>query len=461
MSLPGNFLWGGAISATQVEGAYNQGGKGLSNLDYALRGKKGEKRQFATEIKDAQYFPSHEAIDFYHHYQEDIKLFAEMGFKLFRFSIQWSRIFPNGDEKEPNEEGLVFYENILTELEKYGIEPLVTISHFDIPDYLVKTYGSWKSRKVVDCYLRFCETLFRRFKGRVKYWIPFNEINVITYMPYFSTGIQTDNLSDIFQMAHHQLVASAKAVKLGRDISADFEFATMLMYGPTYPHNCHPDNVLQAMKYDEEMYYFGDVQVRGAYSPYSKQFLKQLNVEIEIEEEDTNVLSEGTVDIVSLSYYMSWTTAEAESEGNMSTGGENPYLEKSEWGWQVDPVGLRISLNRLFSRYEKPLMIVENGLGAIDEIGKDGIIQDDYRIDYLASHLKQVKLAIVEDAVPVIGFTVWSAIDSISASTGEMSKRYGLVYVDLDDEGNGSLKRMPKKSFYWYKEIIETNGENL
>ena len=461
MELAKDFLWGGAISATQVEGAFDKDGKGLSNLDYALRGKKGEKRLFSRELKKESYYPSHQGIDFYHHYKEDIKLFAEMGFKLFRFSIQWSRIFPKGDELTPNEEGLKFYENILTELERYQIEPLVTISHFDIPAHLVTEYGSWKNRKVIDFYVNFCESLYQRFGNRVKYWIPFNEINVITYMPYFSTGIETKKLSDIYQMAHHQLVASARAVKLGKTYSKEYKFATMLMYGPTYPHNCSPENVLKAMLDDEETYYFGDVQVRGKYSLLSKKQLDKMNIQIKMEEKDEEILREGIVDFISISYYMSWTTAPEVSEGNMSDGGVNPYLDQSEWGWQIDPIGLRISLNRLYQRYEKPIMIVENGLGAIDKLESDGSICDDYRIEYLNQHLTQMKLAILEDAVPVIGFTVWSAIDSISASTGEMSKRYGLIYVNLDDEGQGDLSRKRKKSFYWYQQVIETNGRLL
>lgn len=460
-SMPNDFLWGGAISATQVEGAYNRDGKGLSNLDLALRCKKGEKRQITQQVDVNQYYPSHRAIGFYESYQKDIQLFADMGFKSLRFSIQWSRIFPTGEEERPNEVGLLFYEKILDELERHRIEPIITISHFDLPENLVTKYGSWKNRQVITFYLRFCEALFQRFSDRVRYWIPFNEINVITYMPYFSTGIHTENYQEIFQMAHHQLVASAKAVQLGRKYSSNYRFATMLMYGPTYPHNCHPESVFQAMMDDEETYYFGDIQIRGYYSPLAKKMLEQLGVQLAITEEDEQDLREGVVDFVSISYYMSWTTAPETAAGNMATGGKNPFLEQSEWGWQVDPLGLRISLNRLYQRYEKEIMIVENGLGAVDHCSENGEIYDDYRIDYLQQHLLAVKQAIVLDGVPVIGFTVWSAIDSISASTGEIGKRYGLIYVDLDDEGQGTLARKKKASFYWYQKIIESNGAEL
>ncbi|WP_042272714.1 glycoside hydrolase family 1 protein [[Clostridium] dakarense] len=463
MSFSKEFLWGGAVSANQCEGAYNIDGKGLSSSDFAAAGKHKEGRLHTDTIKIGEYYPSHEAIDFYHRYKEDIALFAEMGFKCFRFSINWPRIFPNGDDKTPNEKGLEFYDSLLDELEKYNIEPIVTISHYEVPQNLVEKYGSWKNRKMIDCYINFCEVLFKRYKDRVKYWMTFNEINVIDYNSFFSTGIQTDNLQIIMQMAHHQLIASAKAVMLGREISKEFKIGMMLMYGPSYPYTCSPKDVLQSIKENDETYHYSDIQVRGRYSNKSKKVLEQRNIKIEMEHNDEEILKKGTVDYIGFSYYMSWTTGEGASEGsgNMSTGGENPYLEKSEWGWQIDPIGLRISLNNLYDRYQIPLFIVENGLGAKDELTEDGKIHDEYRIDYLRKHIEQMKLAVEEDGVDLMGYTPWGCIDLISASTGEMSKRYGMIYVDKDDKGNGSLKRIKKDSFYWYKKVIENNGRNL
>ena len=463
MTFPDNFLWGGAISANQCEGAYNIDNKGLSSADIATVGSHNHKREYTKNIVDGKYYPSHEAIDFYHRYKEDIALFADMGFKCFRFSINWPRIFQNGDELEPNEKGLEFYDCVLDELEKYNIEPIVTISHYEIPYNLVEKYGSWKNRKMIDFYLRFCETLFKRYKNRVKYWMTFNEINVIGYNPFFSTGILTEDTNIIMQMAHHQFIASAKAVSLGHEISKDMKIGMMLMYGPSYPRTCNPNDVMAAINDDDETYYYSDVQVRGKYSSKSIRFLKKYGINIKMEPEDEETLMNGKVDFIGFSYYMSWTSGIETStvEGNMSSGGENPYLEKSQWGWQIDPVGLRISLNRLYERYEKPLFIVENGLGAKDILTEDGKVHDEYRIEYLRRHIQEMGHAINEDGVDLIGYTPWGCIDLISASTGEMSKRYGMIYVDKDDEGNGTLKRYKKDSFYWYKKVIESNGREL
>lgn len=463
MSFNKDFLWGGAISANQCEGAYNIDGKGLSTADFAKVSKYKGKRQITKTIEIGEYYPSHIAIDFYSKYKEDIALFAEMGFKCFRFSINWPRIFPNGDDVTHNEKGLKFYDKLLDELEKYRIEPIVTISHYEIPKNLVDKYGSWKNRKMIDFYINFCDVIFNRYKDRVKYWITFNEINVIGYNSFFSTGIDTKDLNEIMQMAHHQLVASAKAVIRAREISNNFKIGMMLMYGPSYPYTCNPNDVLKSIIENDETYHYSDIQVRGKYSNKSKKILESNNIKIKMDVEDEDILRRGTVDFIALSYYMSWTTGSGvnEAEGNMSTGGENPYLEKSEWGWQIDSVGLRISLNNLYDRYQIPLFIVENGLGAKDIVSEDGKIHDDYRIDYLRKHIEQMKLAIQEDGVELIGYTVWGCIDLISASTGEMSKRYGMIYVDKDDNGHGSLKRVRKDSFYWYKKVIESNGRIL
>ena len=463
MSLPKGFLWGGAISANQCEGAYNIEGKGLSSGDIATSGKYKQDREYTNGIEKDKYYPSHEGIDFYHRYKEDIALFAEMGFKCFRFSINWPRIFPNGDEKEPNEKGLKFYDAVLDELEKYNIEPVVTISHYEVPLHLVEKYGSWKNRKMIDFYLNYCEVILNRYKDRVKYWMTFNEINIIGYNSYFSTGIKTKDEQIIMQMAHHQLLASSKAVSLAHSISEDIKMGAMLMYGPSYPRTCNPADIMCAIHDDDETYYYGDVQVRGAYSKKAKKMLEKMGINIIMKEDDEKVLVNGKVDFIGFSYYMSWTSGNdvVEAEGNMSEGGENPYLEKSEWGWQIDPVGLRVSLNRLYERYDLPLFIVENGLGAKDILTEDNKVHDEYRIEYLRQHIREMKLAIEEDGVDLIGYTPWGCIDLISASTGEMSKRYGMIYVDKDDYGKGTLNRYKKDSFYWYKKVIESNGRKL
>lgn len=463
MSFPKDFLWGGAISANQCEGAYNVDGKGVSSSDIATSGKYKHSREYTNGIEQDKYYPSHEGIDFYHRYKEDIALFAELGFKCFRFSINWPRIFPKGDEKKPNEKGLQFYDAVLDELEKYNIEPVITISHYEIPLYLVEQYGSWKNRKMIDFYLNFCEVILKRYKNRVKYWMTFNEINIISYNSYFSTGIKTEDPQIIMQMAHHQLLASAKAVSLAHNISKDIKMGAMLMYGPAYPRTCNPVDIMCAIHDDDETYYYGDVQVRGAYSKKAKKMLEKMKVKLVMHEDDEKILMNGKVDFVGFSYYMSWTSGAdvVEVEGNMSEGGENPYLQKSEWGWQIDPIGLRVSLNRLYERYDLPLFIVENGLGAKDILTQDNKVHDEYRIEYLRQHIKEMELAIDEDGVELIGYTPWGCIDLISASTGEMSKRYGMIYVDKDDNGNGTLNRYKKDSFYWYKKVIESNGREL
>ncbi|MCG1013123.1 6-phospho-beta-glucosidase [Tepidanaerobacter sp. GT38] len=467
--LPDNFLWGGAVSANQCEGAYNVDGKGLSTADVTTAGSRYVKREFTDGIIEGKYYPSHEAIDFYHRYKEDIALFAEMGFKCFRTSINWTRIFPFGDETEPNEAGLKFYDNLFDELLKYNIQPVVTISHYETPLGLVKKYGSWRSRKMVDFFLRYCETIFSRYKDKVKYWLTFNEINVITLNPTISAGIVVKEGEDfdkvVYQAAHHMLVASAKAVKLGHEINPDFKIGMMMLYPIFYAETCKPEDQLAAMKAMDQHYYFSDVQVRGYYSSKAKSFLASKGIELETEPEDETALREGTVDFIGFSYYNSnvaTTRPEAQfTGGNMLNAVKNPYLTESAWGWSIDPIGLRISLNNLYDRYQIPLFVVENGLGAVDKVEADGRIHDDYRIAYLREHIKAIKAAVIEDGVDCIGYTPWGCIDLVSASTGEMEKRYGFIYVDKDNEGKGTLARIRKDSFYWYKRCIETNGEDI
>ena len=465
------FLWGGAIAANQSEGAYDVDGRGLANVDVIPSGKDrfpvmlGKKVMLEPDKEHS--YPAMEGIDFYHHYKEDIALFGELGLKTLRISIAWTRIFPLGDEEEPNEKGLAFYEDIFRECRKYGIEPLVTISHFDCPIHLIKKYGGWRSRKLIDCYVKLAKVLFTRFKGLVHYWITFNEINMILHLPFMGAGLvfaEDENEIQVkYQAAHHELVASALATKIGHEIDKENKIGCMLAAGQVYPYCCNPEDVWKGMCKDRENYFFTDVQARGAYPAYAEAFFKRNNINIEMQPEDKNILKENTVDYISFSYYSSrCTSTNPDVEmtgGNAFAGVKNPYLKTSEWGWQIDPLGLRITMNSLYDRYQKPLFIVENGLGAADTKDAEGNIEDDYRIEYIREHIKAMEQAVNEDGVELWGYCLWGIIDVVSASTGEMKKRYGLIYVDKDDEGKGSLKRSKKKSFKWYQEVIKRNGE--
>ena len=469
-----NFLWGGATAANQCEGGYKEGGRGLANVDVTPHGKDrypvlaGKMKML--EIDNEHYYPALNSIDMYHHFREDIKLFGEMGFKTYRLSIAWTRIFPNGDELEPNEEGLKFYEELFKECHKYGIEPLVTITHFDCPIHLIKEYGGWRNRKLIEFYQRLVTVLFTRYKGLVKYWLTFNEINMILHAPFIGGGIvfeDGDNEEQIkYTAAHNQLVASAYATKITHEIDPENKVGCMLAAGNYYPYTCHPNDVFKAMNLDRENYFFIDVQSRGEYPRYALKQLERDNINVGMTDDDIKVLKENTVDFISFSYYSS-RTASADPEINKTTSGnifaslKNPYLEASEWGWQIDPLGLRITMNMLYDRYQKPLFIVENGLGAKDVLTENGEVIDDYRINYLREHIKSFKDAVELDGIELWGYTPWGCIDLVSAGTGEMSKRYGFIYVDRDDAGNGSLKRSKKKSFTWYKNVISSNGENL
>ena len=468
-----DFLWGGATAANQCEGAYNEGGRGLANVDVVPHGKDrfpvsmGKLKM--TELDQEHYYPALEAIDFYHHYKEDIALFGEMGFKTYRMSIAWSRIFPNGDEEEPNEEGLKFYEDVFKECHKYGIEPLVTITHFDCPMHLITKYGGWKNRKLIEFYKRLVTVLFTRYKGLVKYWLTFNEINMILHLPFMGAGLIIEEGENEeaakYTAAHHELVASAWATKIAHEIDPENMVGCMLAAGNTYANTCAPEDVWKSMEKDRENYFFIDVQSRGAYPAYALKELERKGIEIPFAEDDKDILSKYTVDFISFSYYSSRLTS-ADPEVNKETAGNvfatlrNPYLKASEWGWQIDPLGLRITMNALYDRYQKPLFIVENGLGAKDEL-VNGSVEDDYRIDYLRQHIKAMKDAVEIDGVDLLGYTSWGCIDLVSASTGEMSKRYGFIYVDKDDAGHGDLTRYKKKSFDWYKKVIASNGEDL
>ena len=466
-AFPKDFLWGGAVAANQLEGAYNEDGKGLSIQDVMPHGIRGARTAEPTEDNMKLV-----GIDFYHRYKEDIKLFAEMGFKVFRTSIAWSRIFPMGDETEPNEKGLQFYDDLFDECHKYGIEPLVTISHYETPLHLAEEYDGWVNRKMIEFYERYVRAIFDRYKDKVKYWLTFNEINSILHAPFMSGGINTpaDQLSeqDLYQAIHHELVASALATKIGHEMMPGAKIGCMVLSMPTYPLTPSPDDVIQAMEDDHKNLAFADIHVRGKYPGYMKRYMREHGIEIHFEPGDEEILK-NTVDFVSFSYYMSCcATADPEKQergtGNLMGGVPNPTLNASEWGWQIDPKGLRYVLNQFYDRYQIPLFIVENGLGAVDQLVTDELgnktVNDDYRIDYLREHLLQVEEAI-KDGVEVMGYTTWGCIDVVSASTAELKKRYGFIYVDRNDDGTGTLNRYKKKSFDWYKEVIKTNVESL
>lgn len=476
---PADFLWGGATAANQIEGAFNVAGKGLSTAEVYP---KAENRsnplanqitedKVAAAMADStdQNYPKRRGVDFYHHYREDIKLFAEMGFKAFRLSIAWTRIYPTGLETTPNEAGLAFYDAVFAELAKYKIEPIVTLSHYEMPLGLTEAYNGWADRRTVDCFVRFAETVFNRYQGTVHYWLTFNEINTGLF-GFHETGAIDAELAPVeklqlrYQALHHQFVAAAMATKIGHQIDADNQIGCMLARNQTYAKTCDPQDVLAAQQKDQLNLFYTDVQVRGAYPNYMNRYFATHHIQLEMAPGDQALLRDHPADYIGFSYYMSSITAQQPANktpvGNMSIGEKNPYLETSEWGWQIDPIGLRVSLNAMWDRYQVPMMIVENGLGAVDELTANHQIHDDYRINYLKAHIEQMQAAI-SDGVQLLGYTMWSPIDLISFSTSEMSKRYGFIYIDQDDAGNGTFKRFKKDSFDWYRQVIATNGDQL
>ena len=469
---PQGFLWGGALAANQAEGAHLEGGKGLTTVDMIPHGanrmavKLGQEQRFT--LRDDEFYPSHEAIDFYHRYKEDIALMAEMGFTVFRTSIAWSRLYPKGDEQEPNAEGIAFYRAMFEECRKYGIEPLVTLCHFDVPMHLVVEYGSWRNRQMVDFFTRYARTCFEAFDGLVKYWLTFNEINILLHSPFSGAGLVFEEGEEReqvkYQAAHHELVASALATRIAHEVNPHNQVGCMLAGGNFYPYSCKPEDVWAALQKERENLLFIDVQARGAYPSYAASLFREKGIQLVKAPEDDELLKH-SVDFVSFSYYASRCASADMNAGNTSAANvvkslRNPHIQQSQWGWGIDPLGLRITMNSLYDRYQKPLFLVENGLGAMDEINAAGAIEDDYRIDYLRAHISAMGDAIA-DGVPLLGYTSWGCIDLVSASTGEMSKRYGFVHVDRDDAGQGTLARRRKKSFWWYRQVIASNGEDL
>lgn len=465
-----DFLWGASTAANQVEGGWNEGGKGVSVIDVQARGINCPREQTPGVLPD-RYYSSHKASDFYHHYKEDIALFAEMGLKAYRMSIAWTRIYPNGTEETPNEEGLRFYDAVFDELHKYGIEPVVTTSHYE-PPYKLSLRDGWANREMIGHYLKFCRTIFTRYKGKVKYWLTFNEINcalvpfgIMTACGVYSGIFDEKNTEQLrFQALHHQFVASAKAVALAHEIDPDCKVGCMVASMLNYPLTCDPQDMLLTQQTNQMKHMFcGDVMVRGAYPGYAKRYLKEHGITIAVAPEDAEVLKRGTVDFYAFSYYMTNCCGRDpnadKTAANLVDGLKNPYLEASEYGWQIDPSGLRYVMNEMYDRYQIPLMIVENGLGARDTLDGDAV-HDPYRIEYLREHIKAMSEA-VEDGVEVLGYMPWSAIDLIALSTGNIEKRYGFIYVDADNEGSGSYRRICKDSFYWYKKVIASDGRDL
>lgn len=480
---PEHFLWGGAIAAHQAEGGFGEGGKGLSVADverYVDDPTTYSYKQLnfmpLSEIEegvrsaDLSRYPKRRGNDFYHHYREDIELMAEMGFKVFRFSIAWTRIFPHGNDAEPNEEGLRFYDDLINELLAHGIEPLVTINHYDFPLSLALECNGFADRRCIDWYVRYCEVLFDRFADRVRYWIPFNEVESIFRHPLKSAGIVQDTLTPenenqvLYQVMHNQLVAAARVTRMLHERHPGCLMGCMGAKHTNYPYTCDPNDTLQVMLMDREFVFPLDVQVFGAYPTWFWRHLEELGVELDLGDCDLDELASASVDFVAFSYYNSFTTSTRNDvelvPGNLHVGGKNPYLESGDWGWQIDPVGLRISMMQMYDRYRKPLFIVENGMGALDTLESDGTVHDPYRIHYLRRHIEEMKKA-VEDGIPLIGYTMWGCIDLVSSATNEMRKRYGFIYVDQDDLGNGTLKRYRKDSFWWYQKVIASNGEDL
>ncbi|QNQ89259.1 6-phospho-beta-glucosidase [Corynebacterium poyangense] len=478
-TLSADFLWGGAVAGHQIEGAWNEDGKGPSVIDVLTGGAHNVPRRITKDIEADEYYPNQVASDFYHRYEEDVELLAGMGLKCFRTSIQWSRIFPRGDEDEPNEAGLEFYDHLFDKLNAHGIQPVVTLSHFELPLHLARHYGGFRNRKVVDHFLRFAKVCFQRYHTKVRYWLTFNEINnqMDTRNPLFlwtNSGVtlqpEDDDREVLLQVAHNELIASALAVKAGHDIDPDLKIGAMISFVAIYPYSCNPADIMAADQALHERFLFPDVQIRGHWPNYALKEIDRKGYDIGFQEGDDHILAEGTVDFLGFSYYMS-TTVKANPEtilekeevfnGGLPSSVDNPHLKATDWGWTIDPIGLRHSLITLSERYDLPLFIVENGYGSYDSLSKDGTVHDEDRIDYLRHHIEQMKLAVLEDGVDLMGYTPWGIIDLVSFTTGEMRKRYGMIHVDRNDDGSGTLARTPKKSYYWYRDVIRSHGAKL
>ena len=481
-----DFLWGGDISAAQCEGAWDEDGKAPVEVDYMTGATATTPRQVTFQNSDGTYgkmpclitaqlpkgakyatiegefYPNRKGIDFYHHYKEDIAYFGEMGFKALNISISWARIIPYGKKNGVNQKGVDFYRNVLEECKKWNIEPVVTLYKYDMPVYYIEEMGGWTNRELIDEYVEFARVCFEEYQDLVKYWITFNEINVVTII---GSSLESYDKQKLYEELHNQLVASARAVQLAHSINKNYLVGSMTAGIFTYPLTPDPKDVAENLAYMQEMFFYSaDVQARGYYPSFAPRIWKKHGIHLNITEEDKEDLQKGKADYFAFSYYNSnCITTHADSEnmgGNISLGKKNPYLKASDWGWQIDPEGLKTALHTLYDRYQMPLLIVENGLGAHDTLETDGSIHDPYHVDYMKAHIAKMKEA-VDEGVDLFGYTMWSCIDLCAASTGQVTKRYGFIYVDVDDEGHGTFKRYKKDSFYWYKHVIETNGEDL
>lgn len=468
------FLWGGSIAAHQCEGAWKEGGKGIGIMDLVTTGSYEKPREICKYIDPQKVYPSHKGIDFYHKYPEDIKLFAEMGMKALRFSVDWSRIYPKGDEKLPNQKGIQYYTDVIDTLLSYGIEPIVTLYHFEMPYHLVTTYGSWKNRKIIDFYLKYCETLFRAWKGKVRYWVTFNEMNHIDpateasdIFTYMIGGVKYSELNNpaqtLAEIGYNMTAAAVKAVRLGHQIDSEYRIGCVFGLQPVYAYNCKPHNAFVAFQEMYRDFYQVDAMCKGCFPKYKQKEYEKMGIVLPHIAEDMEDFYQGSIDFIGVNYYSSSVGHhdEKNEEETLFGGVQNPFLEKSKWGWSIDPEGLRYLLNAVYRLYGKPIIVTENGLGAEDVLEEDGKIHDPYRIDYLKQHLYQLKLAIEEDGVDCFGYLMWGPIDLISATTGEMKKRYGFIYVEQEEDGTGSGKRYKKDSYSWFQSVIHTNGEIL
>ncbi len=482
MAFPKGFLWGTSISAEQAEGAWDEGGKSPVQIDYATAGSTTEHRKIwylnadgeresmglwghlpagaKYQIFDDLHYTNHDACDFYHHWEEDLNLFAEMGFTTFNTSLAWSRIYPYGVQGGVNKEGVEFYRKVFTKARELGMDPVITLYKYDEPVYFEETYGGWENRAMIDEFVAFAKTCFTEYKGLINKWMTFNEINILIAFPGKGGDMQRT-----YEELHNQMIASAKSVIAAHEIDPEIKVGAMLCGICSYPLTPDPEDVMANYKHFQDKFcYCGDAMLRGEYPSYSTRIWKENNVCLNISEEDKQILREGKSDFLGFSYYMSnCITTHANEEqigGNMQMGIKNPYLKASDWGWQIDPVGYKYFLHLMYDRYQVPLFDVENGLGAFDTVDEDGCIHDTYRIDYHRAHIQKLKEA-VEEGVDIFGYTTWGGLDLVSAGTGQMEKRYGMIYVDMDDKGNGTFERKRKDSFFWYKKCIESNGDEL
>lgn len=474
-AMPDGFMWGGSIAAHQCEGAWQEDGKGPAIMDFATQGSVDRPRRFTKTIEPDSVYPSHEGIDFYHTYPEDIELFASMGFRALRISIDWSRIYPQGDDEKPNQAGIAHYIDVVDCLRAHNIEPIVTLYHFEMPRHLADEYGSWLDRRVVGLYVRYCKTMFQALRGKVHYWITTNEMNHVDpqaapadMFTYILSGICADDLPDqkpqaLAQLGYNMTLACAQAARVAREVDSANRIGCVFGITPEYARDCNPENVFRAFMETDRDFYQMDALCRGSFPRYKRLSWEKMGIDVYAQPEDSADFAEGTLDFIGLNYYTSEVSrAQGDGEGTSLFGGmPNPYLEKSAWGWGVDPVGMRYLLNYVYRRYGLPIIITENGLGVADVLDDDGCIHDAYRIDYLQRHLKQLKRAIRDDHVDCFGYLMWGPIDLVSATTGEMRKRYGFIYVDKHDDGSGTGDRIPKDSFFWYKRVIESNGACL